>query len=159
MCYTAQVQIPFYASGFLYNLKTQQILLLQSPKTDEADSCWSMLGGEGREGEDAQSTFQRIIHELLDVNLKMKNIYPIYDYFHETLDKINYVFYAEVGRALNFNAFKESALSWVTFEQTIKLLFSTRTKQDLVVGERVIRLKERVVEASKEGYIPPSIHG
>jgi len=139
----------FYASGFLYNLKTQQILLLQSPQADNAASSWSMLGGEGQEGEDAQATFQRVIHELLNVNLKMKHIYPVYDYFQETLDKVNYVFYAEVGRTLNFDPLKESTLSWVTFAETLKFLFSGQTKQDVVVSERVIHLKERVDEASK----------
>ncbi len=149
MCYNDFVQTSFYASGFLYNLKTQQLLLLQSSPRDYAVSSWSMLRGESQDGEDAQTTFQRIVHELLNVNLKIKNIYPIYDYFHETLDKVNFVFYAEVGRTLNFDPLKESVFSWVTFGQTLKLLFSTRTKQDIVVGERVIHLKERVEEESK----------
>lgn len=151
MCYTTSVQTSFYASGFLYNLKTQQILLLQSQPKDEIASSWSTLGGESKEGEDAQATFQRIVHELLNVDLKTKHIYPIYDYFHEKLDKVNYVFYAEVGKTHNFDPLKGSTLSWVTFGQTLKLLFSTQTKQDVVVGERVIHLKEREDEAKSIG--------
>ncbi len=146
----------FYASGFLYNLKTQQILLLQSDKKDDIAPNWSMLGGEGKEGEDAAVAFQRIIHELLDIELKIKQIHPIYDYFHDQLNRDNYVFYAEVKKAKTFDPLKENTLSWVTFEQTVKLLFSTQTKQDVVVGERVIHLKEREDEASREGVIPIS---
>src|SRR3989338_2502888 len=70
LCYTAPVHKPFYASGFLYNLKTQQILLLQSPQTDDIVSSWSMLGGESLEGEEAQATFQRIVQKKLNINLR-----------------------------------------------------------------------------------------
>ena len=143
------MQTSFYASGFLYNLKTQQILLLQSPQRDDEASSWSMLGGESQEGEEAQATFQRIVQQELNINLKPKQIYPVYDYFHETLDKINFVFYAEVGRTLNFESSKENALSWVTFDQTLKFLFSDQTKRDVMISERAIHLKERTDEASK----------
>lgn len=133
----------FYASGFLYSLKTHKILLLQSPKKDDLASLWSMLGGESNEGEEAQDAFQRIVHELLDVNLKVKHIYPIYDYFHDTLDKTNYVFYAEVKNPQVFKSIKESSFSWVSFSETVKLLLSAHTKQDVIVGERVINAKWR----------------
>lgn len=138
MCYTTYMHKPFYASGFLYNLKTNQILLLQS------SAYYSMLGGESKEGEEAQITFQRIMNKVLNLNLKNKDIYPIYDYFHDTLDKINYVFYAEVKSPKTFNSFKKSTLSWVSFSETLKLLFSPHTKQDVIVGERVINLKRRL---------------
>lgn len=154
MCYTAQVHNPFYASGFLYNLKTHQILLLQSPQTDDLVSSWSMLGGESLEGEEAQATFQRIVQKKLNINLRPKQIYPVYDYFHETLDKVNYVFYAEVGRKVHFDELKENTLSWVTFDQTLKFLFSGQTKRDVMVSERVIHLKERVDEASRVTSLP-----
>lgn len=144
MCYTVFIHTSFYASGFLYNLKSQQILLLQSEQKDDIASSWSMLGGEGNEGEDAQTTFQRIINELLNLDLKAKNIYPIYDYFHSAREKINYVFYAEVKKPPVFNSFKEGTLAWVTFNDTLKFLFSTNTKQDVIVGERVINLKQRL---------------
>src|SRR3989344_4413801 len=103
MCYTALVQPPFYASGFLYSLKTHKILLLKSQQKDSADFLWSTLGGESSEGEEAQTAFQRIISELLNLNLKAKDIYPVYDYFQESRDKINYVFYAEVKSPHEFN--------------------------------------------------------
>lgn len=144
MCYTVSVQNSFYASGFLYSLKTHQILLLQSPKTDDVASCWSTLGGESKEGEEAQVTFQRVINELLKLNLKVKHIHPVYDYFHDGLDKINYVFYAEVKNPKKFSSLKTSTFSWVDFSETLKFLFSDHSKQDIIVGERVINLKSRI---------------
>jgi len=119
--------------------------LIQSQQSDDVKtSSYSLLGGESKEGEDALTTFQRIILKLLKINLKTKHIYPVYDYFHDTLDKVNYVFYAEVKSPKTFNSFKKNTLSWVTFNETLKLLFSPHTKQDVIVGERVINLKMRL---------------
>lgn len=137
MCYTKCMHSSFYASGFLYSLKTHQILLLQS------SASWSMLGGEGYEGEEASETFIRIVKRVLRLRLKDKDIYPIYDYPDEALGKTNYVFYAEVDK-VPLNLPKKSNLSWVTFPETLKLLFSGQTKQDVIVGERVINLKMRL---------------
>lgn len=142
--YNYLVKTSFYASGFLYNPKTNQILLLQSSTEDDVSPFWSILGGESREGEDAQITFQRIVHELLNVDIKMKHIYPVYDYFHEKLDKINYVFYAEVKNPRILKPIKKRIFSWMNFSETSKLPFSARTKQDVIVGERVINLKKRL---------------
>lgn len=145
MCYTGFVHKSFYASGFLYNLKTQQILLLQSEKENTSDCNWSMLGGESKEGEeDAQLTFQRVVQERLNLSLKAKQIYPVYDYFHDQRDKINYVFYAEVNKTPNFAA-QGGVLTWVTFTEILKFPFTVHTKQDVIVGERVINLKQRQV--------------
>ena len=144
----------FYASGFLYKLKTKQILLLQTGQKDDTASTWSTFGGDSIDGEDAQATFQRVVYELLNVGLKVKHIYPVYDYFHEGLGKVNFVFYAEVGKTLNLDSLNNDTLSWFSFQETPKLLFSTQTKQDVVVGQRVIHLKERVDEAGREnGYL------
>lgn len=137
------MQKPFYASGFLYNLKSQQILLLQTSKQD-AMSSWSMIGGESSDGEEALSAFQRVIRKSLDMKLENSDIYPIYDYLDEEMDKINYVFYAEIKTKPNVTKFKGSDISWVSFSELSKLSFTPHTKQDLIVGERVINLKQRV---------------
>lgn len=134
----------FYASGFLYSLKTHQILLLCSKQSDQTNPSWSMLGGESTEGEEAHITFQRTINELVGLVLKTKDIYPIYDYFHEENGKINYVFYAEVKKAPKFDSLGDKTLTWVAFSEAPKLIFSPHTKQDLIVGERVINLKQRI---------------
>lgn len=148
------MQTSFYASGFLYSLKTRQILLLKFQKEDSADFLWSTIGGEGGEKEEPQAAFQRIMNKLLGLNLKQKDIYPIYDYFHDTKDKISYVFYAQVKSVKKFNQFKEGTLSWVTFHEISKLSFTPHSKQDVIVGERVIRAKRCDDEAKREMAIP-----
>ncbi len=110
-----------------------------------------MPGGESKDGEEAQAAFQRVIYKLLGVTLKTKNIYPIYDYFHNTRNKTNYVFYAEVGSTAKVSkASGKETLSWFTFHETLKLSFTSQTKQDIVVGERVINAKWRNDEAKRE---------
>lgn len=148
------MQTSFYTSGFLYSLKTHQILLLKSQKKDSTDFLWSTLGGESSNGEKAQAAFQRIISKLLNLNLKTKDIYPIYDYFFDEKDKDNYVFYAEVKSPKEFDDFRGNTFSWVGFGEVSKLPFTVRTKQDVIVGERVINAKWREDEAKKTGPNP-----
>lgn len=137
------MQTSFYASGFLYSLKTHRILLLQSKQKDDVSTLWSTLGGESKEGEEALIAFQRIISNSLNINLKTKDIHPVYDYFHNTRNKSNFVFYAEVGSTKKFNDLKDGNFSWFTFSETLKLTFTQQTKQDIIVGERVINAKWR----------------
>ena len=134
----------FYASGFLYSLKTHQILLLSSGPKDDISSAWSMLGGEVKQGEEAPVAFARIIYKLFKVQVEAKQIHPIYDYFHDGLDRTNYVFYAEVKNPQVLSSLEKTNFSWIAFHQTVKLLFSNHTKQDVIVGERVINLKQRL---------------
>lgn len=148
MCYTAIVQTSFYASGFLYSRKTHQILLL-TPQPDNTHALWSTFRGEGSEGEEAQATFQRIINELFSLELKTKDIYPVYDYFHDTEEKINFVFYAEVKNPQILNNLKDDTCSWVDFHEVAKLPFALHSKQDVIVGERVISAKRRDNEAKR----------
>lgn len=143
------MQTSFYASGFIYSTKNHQILLLKLQQKDTTDLLWSTLGGESSAGEDAGTAFQRIINDLLDLNLKAKDIHPIYDYFHDTRDKTNYVFYGVVKNSKEFNCLKDDTFSWVAFRETSKLPFAPHSKQDVIVGERVISAKWRDDEAKK----------
>lgn len=143
------MQTSFYASGFLYELKTHQIFLLKSQQKDDSDFLWSTIGGESSEGEETAVAFQRIISELLDLNIKTKDIHPVYDYFHDGQDKINFVFYAEVKNLKRFNSLKDDTFSWVAFHEVSKLPFAPHSKQDVIVGERVINAKWRDDEARK----------
>lgn len=143
----------FYASGFLYNIKTQKILLLQSEKNSDLSSSWSLLTAAGKENQEPAVAFQEMIKKRLDINLKMEDIFPIYDYIDKN-NKTNYVFYAEVKDSPVLSKKNEDELSWVTFGETLKLLFLANTKQDLTVGERVIQLKSRI-----DQNIQPKVFG
>ncbi len=145
---------PFYTSGFIYSVKTHQILLPKFQQKDSTDFLWSTFVGESGDGEEAHVAFQRLISELLGLSLKAKNIYPIYDYFHDEKNKHNYIFYAEVKNPRVLNHLKGDAFSWVGFEEIAKLKFSGRAKQDIIVGQRVINAKWREDEAKKLPAFP-----
>jgi len=143
MCYNKNVHRPFYVSGFLYHLKTQQVLLLQSDQNNGSSSIWGMPGGAGIGEEDPQKTFQRIIYQLLNLQLNEKRIYPVYDYFNDALNTIHYVFYAKVKTTNNLSMPDNGTFSWLTFKQISKLPLSEQTKQDIIVSQRVIQAQAR----------------
>ena len=91
----------FYASGFLYHPKTQQILL-QQPNTASTETEWSLFEGECLVKETAGEAFKRIIYSHLHLELKPKSIFPIYSYFHEGKGKNNFLHYAIVRKLEKF---------------------------------------------------------
>jgi hypothetical protein len=127
----------FYASGFLYHPKTQQILL-QQPNTADLETGWSLFEGEGLKNESAQETFKRVIYLHLHLALKPKNIFPIYSYFHEGKGKNNYIHYAIVRKLETFPNTKKTLFSWFTLKQIQKMHIPDQIKQDIIVGQRVI---------------------
>lgn len=139
---------PFYASGFLYHLATQQILLQQSDPSTHPLSTWSMFGGISRGGEDAQTAFQRIVYERVNIRLEAKCLFPVYDYFYTSVHKTHYVLYAEVPKLYTFPLLQTGVFSWFTFKLTAKLAFSDQVKQDVIVSERVIKAEARSKEPS-----------
>ncbi len=140
----------YHVSGFLYNSKAQRILLLQAQQENNSRSIHSTIGKEVSKGEEARIAFQKIVSELLDINLNKKNIYEIYDYFHEELGKDNFVFYAETKSSPKFESIDGKSCVWVSFDEISKLLFTPHTKQDVIVGERVIKAKRRDDAAQQE---------
>lgn len=106
-----------------------------------------MIEGESNEGEDAQTAFARIINGLLNLNLKEKNIHPVYDYLLDEKDKIRYVFYADVKSSPEFDSSEKGSYSWVSFAETPKLPFTSVAKQDIIVGERVINARWREADS------------
>ncbi|MBI3577508.1 NUDIX hydrolase [Candidatus Gottesmanbacteria bacterium] len=134
---------PFYVSGFLYHLVSQQILLHQSLVGKNPLTTWNMFGGSSRKGEDAPSALQRILYEQLNIHIETKNLYPVYDYFYEALNKVHYVFYVEVKKLYAPPSLSAGTCSWFTFKQTTKLSLAEQAKHDVIISERVINAQTR----------------
>lgn len=133
----------FYASGFLFERKTQQILLYQPALVNNPTLMWSTFEGVGYEEEDPLVCFKRIIKKKLKINLKVKNIYPVYFYFNNRLEMKNYVFYAEIEKPEDFKNIHGGTLSWFAFKQMNKIPISKQTKNDIIVSERVVKANAR----------------
>lgn len=131
----------FYASGFLFHPPTQQILLQQQLNTSPA--LWSLVGGIHLVEESAEKAFQRIVQQFLKHKLPIKNIYPIYTYDREESEKNKAILYADIEEMIEFKPTKDFAFGWFTRKQIMKLPLDPQTKQDIVVGHRVIDAKTR----------------
>lgn len=118
-----------YISGFLYHPGSNQILLQRENSLDEK-SLWSLLGG--------QENFQRLVDSLLNLNLPLKAIHPVYEYFDKGLHKNHQISYAVVKKLKDFPPKKKTVFAWFPMKKIIKQNLSDQTKQDLIVSQRVI---------------------
>lgn len=131
----------FYASGFLYHVPTQKILLQQTNKPDGI--FLSLFGGKGRKGEDAPSVFQRIILEILELNIPLKSIHQIYDFPREYGDN-HFIQYAEIDDPIFNKVLKQKDTAvWFELKKLSKIKLTDQIRQDIIVGQRVINAIER----------------
>jgi len=99
--------------GFLYHSQSQQILLQQ--KVDE-QQVWTLLEDLGK--------------------FHPKEVLPVYDYVAKGKKRV--VSYAEVKKLANFPATKKLSFRWFSQKEISKLPLGAQTKQDIIVGRRVI---------------------
>ncbi|EKD87081.1 MAG: hypothetical protein ACD_37C00049G0002 [uncultured bacterium] len=127
----------FYASGFLYHPRSQQILLQQS--TDPSDQQkWTLFEGKRLLDESSEIAFKRIALEVLNIRLSLSSVHPVYEYFHSQKGRNQSITYGEVKTQKKFTVSKGRLFGWFTFRQIARLGLSEQTKQDLTVGQRVI---------------------
>ena len=131
-----------YASGFLYNKSTQQILLRQHTS---APFVWSLFGGKTQNGEDPAATFGRIIQEQLGTKTTVN---PIYDYFDKELNAQCHVFYGQINTTKKISSDQKN-IRWFTFKEILKLPIDKQAKQNITIGRRVIEAIARNDELSE----------
>ena len=131
----------FYASGFIYNPTTEQILLQQHKSFSP---FWLLFGGKSNNAEEPIDTFHRITFKELKIKITPKAIHPVYDYFNKKLNDHCYIFYAQVKSIdKKIRARQGYAIEWFTFKQIYKLPIEEQTRQDIMVAKRVIDLAVR----------------
>jgi len=126
----------FYASGFLYNPLSQQILLQQN-LTDE-NAPWTLLEDEVGSGSFGEETFKDLVHKHLKIKLNLKKILYVYTRNAIGTEKDHSIYYAEIKRARKSFMSKTSRFAWFNFKQLHKLNIAEQTKHDITVGQRVI---------------------
>lgn len=104
-----------YASGFLYHSGSAQILLQQN--LSDPRSTWTLL--ECPSG------------KILGYKTR-----PVYDYVAK--GKKYVISYAEVKKVKDFPDKGKLSFKWFTVKEISKLSLSAQTKQDIIVGHRVI---------------------
>lgn len=131
----------FYASGFIYHLPTQQILLQQHKASSSATFPWLLFESEHTEKEQPEKVFEKTISKLLGITLKEVN--QIYSYLDEETQKNYSLVYAIVDDLSEFPPKKDYIFQWFPFKEVLKLPASAQTKHDIVVGQRVIEAAGR----------------
>lgn len=127
----------FYASGFLYHPDSAQILLQQIKSSDDKP-VWTLMEIQGKGKETKGENFKRLAKSLLKLNLPFSQIHPVYDYYNAAAGKKYFVAYGEIDKLKEFPQRGKTIFAWFTQKQISKLSISKLTKQDLVVGQRVI---------------------
>lgn len=129
----------FYASGFLYHLPSQQILLQQDSSSQNLSSQWLLFEKSHAEKEIPETVFKNTISELL--RIKIDTVYPVYAYEHE--DTNQSVFYSEIDFLKDFPSKNDLLFKWFSFRDIRNLHIIEQTKHDIVVGQRVIEAASR----------------
>lgn len=128
----------FYASGFLYNPLSQQILL-QQQKTTDGTNEWSLFTSKVTAGGNGEEVFSEEIAKKLNLKVSIKNIHYIYTHFSTELNKDHSIYYAEAKTARKkYPETGDYIFGWFNFKQIHKLKISEQVKHDIMVGQRVI---------------------
>lgn len=140
----------FYVSGFIYHPASEKILLHQHQSSTEEPVQWHMFGGESTEGETPRETFHRIVSEQLGLPIKLTDCYFVYDYPHKEKKIPTYIHYAILEKLPEEELLEDSATTgWFAFKQIAKLPIKKQSKQDIIVGQRVINLAVRELEVTE----------
>jgi hypothetical protein len=131
----------FYASGFLFDLSSQQILLQQI--TDSSgETMWSMFGRNARSGKTGKEHFKDIFLDELSITLNESDIYEVYSYESPVFKNTQVVYYAEIFDP-SFVTEDNPKYRWFTFKQIQKLPLVPQAKHDIMISKRVIDSSSR----------------
>ncbi len=136
----------FYVSGFFYYPSTQQILLQQHKSSV---SKWSLFEVKNQKDEEPLETFLRGSFEQFKIKITARTINPIYDYFNTELNNHYHLFYTKIKNKKDIRGKKDYNIEWFTFQQISKLPLHEQTRQDIMVGKRVIDAALRNKEEKK----------
>lgn len=137
-----------YVSGFLYFPASGKILLQQKGE-DINSSAWSLFSGK-RTTNGVSESFQKIIFDQLNVNLKSDSIKPIYDYKHTEKSEIHFIYYAQVTHEnLHTNAKSKCKAKWFSLKEINKISLKPQVRHDIMIGARVILANQREKEITE----------
>lgn len=127
---------PFYASGFLFHVATEQILLQQTNIGDINNL--TLFRGKSHSGGDPQSVFRRCVEEAIGIPIPASSIRPVYDYVHDKLGE-HFIFYVEMTDITPKIFASKKNTAWFSLSKLTKQTMSEQTRHDIIVGLRVIQ--------------------
>ena len=123
----------FYSGGYLYNPKTQSVLLhLRDGKTTINPHKWAFFGGASEEGEAPVVTFIREMHEELGICILPDEVKLLRDYMNNERDIHRYVFFVESETAKEHMQLGEGAdFGWIPLRKVFQYDITDKTREDL----------------------------
>lgn len=138
----------YYASGFIYHPASQQILLHQHQPSEEP-ALWHLFGDVNQPEENPLRTFHRVLTEKLELPIKESHCHFVYDYIHKEKNIPVFMHYAVLEEIPEDDFWGDDiTVGWFLFKQIAKLPTAKQTKQDIIVGQRVINMALRQLEVT-----------
>lgn len=123
----------FYAGGFLYNPKTQSVLLhLRDNKTKIHPNEWGFFGGKNEGSESPKECFIRELKEELGIKVDKEGIQGLCNYFNADRGWWRYVFYIKSNLAKSEMKLREGAdFDWIPLDKVFNYTLTEKTRLDL----------------------------
>lgn len=123
----------FYAGGFLYNPKTQSVLLhLRDDKTPVHPNQWGFFGGTNEGDETPKECLIRELEEELGIKMKEGEAKHLCDYLNKERGTWRYVFYIESEQDKSEMKLAEGAgFDWIPLEKVFEYDLTEKTARDL----------------------------
>lgn len=123
----------FYSGGFLYNLKTESVLLHKRDSSAKVNpNQWAFFGGLNKGDETPKQTFVREIREELNIEIPEDKIKPLCDYFNEELQTYRYVFFIESDLEKSQMRLAEGkGFDWISLDKVFDYDLTEKTVRDL----------------------------
>lgn len=123
----------FYAGGFFYNPKKNEVLLHKRDGNTEINPHkWTFFGGGSEGMETPLETFIREIEEELSVRVSKEEAVPLCDYVNEERDIRRHVFYVVSEKLKSEMILGEGAdFDWVPLSRVFEYDLSEKTVRDL----------------------------
>ncbi len=124
----------FASAGFLYNPKTESVLLhLRDGNTTFNPNKWSLFGGLGEGDETPLEAFIREIYEEIGLVIESKNVIFLSEYLNEAIDTAKYTFF--VVSDIDISALKlgeGAGFEWVKLSDLERYDLTVGTRRDLL---------------------------
>jgi 8-oxo-dGTP pyrophosphatase MutT (NUDIX family) len=123
----------FYAGGFLYNPKTEAVLLHKRDARARINpSSWAFFGGLNEAGETPPETFARELKEELNIDIRLDEIVPLCDYLNEELDTYRHVFFVKSElEKLQMCLGEGEDFEWIGLDRVFGYDLTEKTARDL----------------------------
>lgn len=124
---------PFFSGGFLYNPKTNEVLLhKRDGNTPVNPHKWAFFGGTSERDETPVQTFIREMSEELGIKLKEQEVLPLCDYPNRERNIHRYVFYVISDKKKEEMVLGEGAdFDWVPLSVISSYDITDKTSDDL----------------------------